>query len=263
MMQHTRNPGPLIVGLIALKGTGKTTLARQAVQTINNVDGCSAVRLSMASPLKEGVKAMFSWTDEHVYGPLKQATCPAIGVTPRYAQQTLGTEWGRGMIDTDVWPKAMGRLIDTMYVQRDVVFIDDIRFENEMEWVKARGGICVLLTREAVAGPLPEIPARLMHILGDSKALSIALSLYAKVFKGHEGLGAYLHPSEHLAYRLSKNYRASGERDLTHLDLDLYPTPNQSHAVAALFDTLAERPEAHTKGQNSVFTVCRPGVWRL
>ena len=223
---------PLIIGLIALKGTGKTTTAEAIKDLVENT-GYTCARLPMASPLKEGVKTLFSWDDRHVYGDLKQEVCPSIGVTPRYAQQTLGTEWGRGLIDTNVWPKAMQRLIETKHQDTDVVVVDDIRFDNEVEWVQRMGGVNVLLTRAECHEPLPDAPARLMHMLRGSRLLKPALEAYMRL-AGASEFESFLHESEHLAYRLTKGYPRPDSLFSVNMDLNPFPEHRVIQAARAL-----------------------------
>lgn len=68
------------------------------------------------------------------------------GKTLRYAMQTMGTEWGRGMLSDSLW-------IDTCLHRSsnyDRVVISDVRFDNEAEAVKKAGGYIIKTTRPGV-----------------------------------------------------------------------------------------------------------------
>lgn len=54
------------------------------------------------------------------------------GKSPRYAMKTLGTEWGRVLIGTDLWVELWRRRAE----QCPNVVADDLRFQNEYEAVK-------------------------------------------------------------------------------------------------------------------------------
>lgn len=66
----------------------------------------------------------------------KNTVVPGLGVTVRHILQTLGTDWGRQCIHTNVWLQAWERSI----AQFDRVVVDDVRFPNEAELVCRLGG---------------------------------------------------------------------------------------------------------------------------
>ena len=70
------------------------------------------------------------------------------GRTLRHALQTLGTEWGRGMIGDTIWLEAMVRQIEE---RRDAgsagVVIDDLRFLNEYRLLRDMGARIVHIGR--------------------------------------------------------------------------------------------------------------------
>jgi len=79
-------------------------------------------------------------TEEEVEGALKEVPCDKLmGKTPRYAMQTLGTEWGRGFMGMDFWVHAAVREVrefqDCFSDPINVVF-DDCRFPNEIDLMK-------------------------------------------------------------------------------------------------------------------------------
>lgn len=128
-----------LIGLTGLARSGKDTAANYITSLPHNYQ-----TYAMAKPIKDACKIMFNWTDEHVYGDLKEVVCPIFGITPREAMQKLGTEYGRNMINNDIWTiraelviKANKRLV-----------ITDIRFDNEAEMIKRNGGIVVKIDRK-------------------------------------------------------------------------------------------------------------------
>ena len=71
------------------------------------------------------------------------------GMTARVALQTLGTEWGRAMIDPDIWVKAAMReaeyFLQAMPISKlstpdNKVIFDDVRFANEAVAIRNAGG---------------------------------------------------------------------------------------------------------------------------
>lgn len=69
----------------------------------------------------------------------------AGGHTPRYLLQTLGTEWGRQMVDPDVWVLHTMARVKQM-THRHVV-ISDVRFDNEARAIYAAGGTTIEVQR--------------------------------------------------------------------------------------------------------------------
>jgi hypothetical protein len=89
-----------LIGLTGHAGVGKDAVA-------NFMGG---KRFSFAEPLKRFVQEVFAFSDDQVWGASQHRNAPdkrytrADGqpLTPRYALQTLGTEWGRDCYP-DVW----------------------------------------------------------------------------------------------------------------------------------------------------------------
>lgn len=63
--------------------------------------------------------------------------------TPRVAMQTLGTEWGREMIDSNLWVR---RCI-TMAQREKYAVISDVRFDNEAKAIIESGGFIFKIER--------------------------------------------------------------------------------------------------------------------
>ena len=64
-------------------------------------------------------------------------------LTSRRWQQLFGTEFGREMIHPDIWVRITMARADTL----PRVVIDDMRFPNEYEAVRAAGGVCYRVHR--------------------------------------------------------------------------------------------------------------------
>jgi hypothetical protein len=77
--------------------------------------------------------------------------------TYRRAMQTLGTEWGRDMLDKDLWLQLMRHRYlswETSNRLEDVpdrfFLITDVRFKNEATWVKEAGGLLLEVVRPGI-----------------------------------------------------------------------------------------------------------------
>jgi hypothetical protein len=78
----------------------------------------------------------------------KEIVVPPLGVSVRHLLRTLGTEWGRQCVHTDVWLKCWQRQVQ----QYSYVVVDDVRFVNEADLLRSMGGEVWRVSR--VAAPL-------------------------------------------------------------------------------------------------------------
>jgi hypothetical protein len=170
----------IIVGIMGNARSGKDTTA------LYLADKHRFIRVGLADPMKRFCKEVFDFTDEQLYGDkrdepdtryprvvekgLRGEVCEHL--TPRYALQTLGTEWGRNCYD-DIWIEhgvhVAQELIDgyatysakegLQFTEKDVgivpgVFFSDLRFINEYNAVKKAGGLMVRIKRPGATGIL-------------------------------------------------------------------------------------------------------------
>ena len=88
---------PRVIGLCGEIGSGKSVIA----QILSEDHGF--VRLKMTDPLNAMLRAL-GLNDYDLEGDGKEKPCAVlVGATPRHAQQTLGTEWGRNLIAPNIW----------------------------------------------------------------------------------------------------------------------------------------------------------------
>lgn len=129
-----------IIAFTGLAGAGKSTAAAHLVQR----HGYERVRF--AGPLKSMLAAL-GCTQEQIDGSEKETPCDLLcGKTPRQAMQWLGTEFGRNLIGDDIWIRAWKAAVDRLPAGVPVV-VDDLRFPNEAEAVRAAGGVIVRIDR--------------------------------------------------------------------------------------------------------------------
>lgn len=101
-----------------------------------------AVSLAFADPIRDALRAMgLGLTDEHFFGKLKEVQIDWLGKSPRQLMQTLGTEWGRGLVRDDFWLTLAMRKVDQIRNNGLHAVITDCRFENEASTVRANGGV--------------------------------------------------------------------------------------------------------------------------
>jgi hypothetical protein len=105
--------------------------------------------ISFADPMREALTALFgfprnAWEDRE----WKEAPLPMIGKSPRQLMQTFGTDWGRNMVNPDLWvSQVIGRWRASGCV---LTVVPDVRFDNEAMAIRQAGGVMLQVDRPGV-----------------------------------------------------------------------------------------------------------------
>ena len=197
----------MIIALSGLSGTGKDTAADILVRDHG------FVKVSLADPIKRICRDVFDFTDDQLWGPSEKRNSPdpryrrlptenmnqaialdideqvldlkargPVHLTPRYALQKLGTEWGRGCYD-DIWVEYAVRVAKELlsgyhpegYATYDAksglehshaddpkyrgVVISDVRFRNEISGLKKAGAKLIRIKRPGHEQPKWDHPS--------------------------------------------------------------------------------------------------------
>jgi len=134
-------PPRRLIGLIGLKGCGKSTVA----QWLCNDHGFH--RLAFATPLKRMLEVIIP--AENLYGSKKEEVIAWLGCSGRHAMQTLGTDWGRQMISPTLWVDALARNPEFLHGR---AVVDDCRFPDEAELIRSHGGEIWKIHRSGCGG---------------------------------------------------------------------------------------------------------------
>jgi len=139
----------MIVGLSGRKQSGKDLAGRYVQQLLyKNKRGESNIE-SFAGKLKEVVAMLLKcdivdFENEEFKNKQLDWSFKNEPLTPRMLLQTIGTDCVRKLIHEDTW-------IDILFHNADInknLIITDVRFPNEADAIKDRGGIVIRLTRE-------------------------------------------------------------------------------------------------------------------
>lgn len=109
---------------------------------------------SFASPIRNTLIQILGLNSLEALEEIKEIPHPLLGGnTPRYAMQTLGTEWGRNMIQINLW-------VDSFYHRNQNnkrTVSSDVRFNNESISIKDNGGFIVeIVTPESLTKKIKE-----------------------------------------------------------------------------------------------------------
>ncbi len=127
-----------IIGITGRARSGKDTVAEFILGAIGGY------RYSFADPLRAMLVPLGVDMNDPYWKARKEEVIPALGVSPRRMLQTLGTEWGRNLINDDLWVlMAQQRLLNN----GPGMIIPDVRFENEAAWVRRHGGLLIHVSR--------------------------------------------------------------------------------------------------------------------
>jgi hypothetical protein len=147
-----------LIGLAGPKHCGKSTIALEIFDivaqhkppewSIGRTPNPFVSRHRFAGPLKTMLRTL-GLTAAQVDGDEKETPCELLGGrTPRAAMQSLGTDWGRNMIDPELWLRATMLRVDEDLAAGKLVVIDDVRFDNEAAAIRERGGVVIKLVRD-------------------------------------------------------------------------------------------------------------------
>jgi dephospho-CoA kinase len=167
-----------LIGLVGQKNSGKTTVANYLLQK-------GFKEVVFAEPVKRITEIVFGFPYDILLGdtPEKRKIRdtlkdPVWGKTAVEAMQFIGTEVFREGFDKDVWIKIASRKIQ----EHDLVVVSDVRFENEVEFIRKMGGEIWVLY-EKPEDIVPKTPEQLAMLTG-TKAHASENSFQGSILEG-------------------------------------------------------------------------------
>lgn len=129
---------PKLIGLTGRAQSGKSTVAKFLKHKYSFHED------SFAAPIRRFIADICAFSLDALEH-YKEKKVASFTKTPREMMQTVGTEWGRNMIQDDLWIEALK--LRYIVFQRShapglapAVVISDIRFENEAATIRELGG---------------------------------------------------------------------------------------------------------------------------
>ena len=142
LKRYTYRP---VVSFWGKAGSGKSQAARILVTKYGYKP------ISFATPIKNVMEKfldIFGEDRNHVWSKKQQPIASLNGLTGRYLLQTFGTEWGRDLIDKNLWANIARKRISTALGRGERVVIDDLSFVNEEIMLQEFGASIVQITRD-------------------------------------------------------------------------------------------------------------------
>ena len=145
---------PILIGLTGRARSGKTTAAEHLAQTY------LLEQYAFADPLRDGLMAIFNLDPTDFEGDRKEQPLGWLDCSPRQLMQSMGTEWARNTVHPDVWVKLAEQNLDYMSNALGAVLgfvVSDVRFENEADLIRRRGGTVIHILRPNALAVNPHI----------------------------------------------------------------------------------------------------------
>ena len=147
----------LIIGLGYKKKRGKDSAA------VRLIDKYLFHRIAFADSLKAAIKNIFSFTEAQLNGEEKEHVDYFWSITPREVLQLFGTQLARNGYRDDIWIKSLERKVIKLreqYTNCNIV-ITDVRFKNEIDYIKNLGGYTVRIDRNIPGESLSTHPSEI------------------------------------------------------------------------------------------------------
>lgn len=148
-----------IIGLCGSKGSGKDTFANYLLNNDNYI------KISFADYIKSALSVLFDWDASDFNQCNKEKDDDYWGVSPRTMLQQIGTEFFRDHCQNIISPdfnlyngknhkasfhiKRLNKDITKLYNinNKTNIVISDIRFQDEIDYIKCLGGIIIKINR--------------------------------------------------------------------------------------------------------------------
>lgn len=122
---------PLLIGISGKKRHGKDSLCTSLQLRLKE-----SIRLAFADPLREEVALALGVTVEHIDNN-------------KYLFREMLQAWGclRRKFDESYWIEQLDEEWNFPLAARKIIVIPDVRFQNELDYIKSNGGITIRINR--------------------------------------------------------------------------------------------------------------------
>ena len=180
------DPMPSLIGLCApYPHAGKSTLAENIRSKWGYQHVAFAEPLTWIVDTLMDIQGVNQFRQDFIVYHKEDAFPELFGHSVRDLKRTLGTEWGRDLVSKDIWLDIMKARLENQSSVFNGMVIDDVRFDNEAQWIKDAGGVLVRLER-------PEAQGEVALTHASDKGLSLAPDFTVQVRETPEQTLAYV-----------------------------------------------------------------------
>lgn len=135
---------PILIGIHAKPRAGKDSVCNYLLKTK------SLIRFGPSVQVKKTTAAMFNIPEEYLYDDdMKDTIDPYWGISYREMAQKVGKESSRDIFGEDFWIRHVEKYLHhDLPITKSGIILADIRYKNEVEWVKQKGGKVIFITRK-------------------------------------------------------------------------------------------------------------------
>lgn len=133
----------IIIGLTGKAGSGKDETVIQYFKREHPL----AQKIALADAVKHSAAAFFKEPISMFYES-KDEISEQWGISYREMLQKLGTDFARNLIHEDFWVQMLDTKLKGIPSSIELVFVPDVRFDNEADWVHHMGGAVVEVVRQ-------------------------------------------------------------------------------------------------------------------
>jgi hypothetical protein len=127
-------PAPKLIGLAGPARSGKDTVASLLKSAF------PVKSVAFADPIRAMLAAGFGFDQRHFHGELKETVVDWIGKSYRQMAQTLGTEWGRELVNDKLWVLCTYEQVKKIHAAGFHAVVTDVRFDNEADFIREKNG---------------------------------------------------------------------------------------------------------------------------
>lgn len=176
--------GPQIIGLLAAKRCGKDTTADQLAKVYGYE------KYAFADPMKKAMQFLFQFSDDQLWGDLKEVVDPFWETTPRQLMQFITTD----ILREDGLKKAFPQINENLHIKvfrkwleqhpNKRVVICDLRLQEDVYTLKKMGAFIIRIERPDIISTDSHISEAISSVTGSDATLindGTLMDLYQKI----------------------------------------------------------------------------------
>lgn len=133
----------MLIGLSGLSRSGKSSCAEYLVKKHGFIE------YSFSNPIKNALCSMLNINLKQLEEyKITNDIIPETKTTMRFLLQTFGTEWGRNIVNSDIWVNICETFLKNNSNKK--IVISDVRFLNEVDLIYKFNGKLIAISRDNI-----------------------------------------------------------------------------------------------------------------